>query len=94
MTLPGWGRKVLLLAIIPVPLSTSNPFGARSTRFYYISTTSTHLQSDQQRFRYKYIVHINDALFIWQSNFWLINMVDFSMEQVQVLSTLVNIRFF
>ena len=22
MTLPGWGRKVLLLAIIPVPLNT------------------------------------------------------------------------
>ena len=25
MTLPGWGRKVLLLAIIPVPLPRERP---------------------------------------------------------------------
>ena len=69
-------------------VSMPNPFEARSTRLYYISTTSTRLQSDQQRFRYKYREHINDALLIWKSNFWLINMLYFSMEQMQMLSTL------
>ena len=68
---------------------------ARSTRFYYILTTSTRLKSDHQRFLSKYIEHINDALLIWKSNFWLINMLYFSMEQMEMLSTLkmMNISF-
>ena len=54
----------------------------------HFNYTSTRLQSDQQRFWSKYIEHINNSLLIWKYNLLLINMVHFSMEQMQVLSTL------
>ena len=40
-------------------------------------------------------MHINDDLLNWKSNLWLINVLYFSIEQIQVLSTLnmINIRF-
>ena len=39
-------------------------------------------------------MHINDDLLNWKSNLWLINVLYFSIEQIQVLSTLnmINIR--